>query len=64
MEHKIFVRLADFTTISFTAVAATRQEAKFKVFNRIGKYAHISPKYVGARVCKFNHETYLAKVGA
>lgn len=64
MEHKIFVRLADFSTVSFIVTAETRQKAKFIIHNRIGKYAHIASKYVGARVCKFNPETYLAKVGA
>ena len=64
MEHKIFVRLADFSTIAFTVIAESRKEAKFKVYNKIGKYAHIARKYVGASVIKFNPEAYLAKVGA
>jgi len=62
--HKILVTMRDGTKLYYEIYAATRQDAKYFMFNRIYKWACYGKRFVGAYVNKFNPQTYLARKAA
>ena len=63
-KHTVYVHLANGERLDYIVYAATRQDAKWFMFNRIYKWACYGKRFVGAYVAKFNPQNYLARVSA
>ncbi len=56
--HTVYARLSNGELVRKEIAATTRQDAKYKLYNLLQKWAAIAPKYVGAIVPKFDIVKY------
>lgn len=63
-KHIIYVHLRNGERKIYEVYAATRQEAKWFMYNRIYKWACYGKNFVGAYIPKFNPQKFLAQESA